>query len=243
VKARERCLFPTVVHHETHCSIKSYSARHIVSRESYGADRRDGWRCDLWRLRICLPNTTHLIILPDARAFPAPSMPRTLPAAVPSAYPMLRLNGGSDGLEPSTTGVEVASELWRTLGCNDLNGPHLARPRHVKPSSRPQQNPASPAGHRGPRALGHAHSHTTWSVGRAIDCSCYLCIQGVELGVIYERLPEPSFGVFPVVSSQSCIFWRIVVRQRTSVALGVGSSGPIATPNDPPSGPWVEGPP
>ena len=152
-------------------------------------------------------------------------MPRTLPAAVPSAYPMLRLNGGSDGLEPSTTGVEVASELWRTLGCNDLNGPHLARPRHVKPSSRPQQNPASPAGHRGPRALGHAHSHTTWSVGRAIDCSCYLCIQGVELGVIYERLPEPSFGVFPVVSSQSCIFWRIVVRQRTSVALGVGSSG------------------
>jgi hypothetical protein len=94
VKARERCLFPTVVHHETHCSVKSYSARHIVSRESYGADRRDGWRCDLWRLRICLPNTTHLIILPDARAFPAPSMPRTLPAAVPSAYPMLRLNGG-----------------------------------------------------------------------------------------------------------------------------------------------------
>lgn len=53
-------------------NLKSYSARHIVSRESYGADRRDGWRFNLWRLRICLPNTTHLIILPDARAFPAP---------------------------------------------------------------------------------------------------------------------------------------------------------------------------
>jgi hypothetical protein len=37
------------------------------------------------------------------------------------------------------------------------------------------------------------------SVSGAIDCSCYLCIQGGELGVIYESVQEPSFGLFPAV--------------------------------------------
>jgi hypothetical protein len=52
-------------------------------------------------------------------------------------------------------------------------------------------------------------------------CAC----KGVELGVIFEPVAEPSFSYFfPFVLSQSCIFWQIVARKRTSLALGVGSS-------------------
>src|ERR1700674_3531591 len=98
--------------------------------------------------------------------------------------------GGSDGLEPSTTGVEVASELWRTLGCNDLNGPSLSqtatRQTFLSTSAKPgiAGRPSQPA----PLA-----TLTRTPLGPWAELSIaltYLCIQGVELGVIYERLPE-----------------------------------------------------